>query len=100
MRRTAFPSVATRPTGPELGAQLALAQPHDTDDEQLLTLLAAESRQLAYQQARVWAVEAEIASRNPMPNLPGGARWTAAEIFDSAADEIRAELRLTRRAAE
>jgi hypothetical protein len=75
---------------PELGA---------VPDSQLLELLTAESKRLAYQQARVWAVLAEIAHRDPTPNLPPGARWTKEQIFESAVDEVRAELRLTRRSA-
>ena len=91
--------LARRPTGPQLCAELALIESHATTDEQLMDQLSAEWRQLAYQQARTWTVMAEIAVRDPMPNLPGGARWTTQEIFDSAVDEIRAELRMTRRAA-
>ena len=91
--------LAGRPTGPELCAELALIESHSTTDEQLLDQLSAEWRQLGYQQARTWTVMAEIAVRDPMPNLPGGARWTTQQIFDSAVDEIRAELRMTRRAA-
>lgn len=88
------------PTGPELGVRLALLDPHAAGDGQLLDLLSAEYRQLAYQQAQVWAVMAELAVRDPSPTLPGNQRWTAEQIFDAAAEEIRAELRLTRRAAQ
>ncbi|MDT4917495.1 MAG: hypothetical protein QOH89_2195 [Pseudonocardiales bacterium] len=87
------------PTGPELGARLASTDPHDATDLELHELLSAESRQLSHQQARVWAVMAEIAHRDPTPNLVPGTRWTADRIFDSAVDEIRAELLLTRRSA-
>ena len=85
--------------GPELAVRLALIDPHDVPDEQLPQLLNAQNRQLAYQQAQTWATMAEIGQRDPMPNLPGGARWTSTEIFDAAVDEIRAELVLTRRCA-
>ena len=34
-----------------------------------------------------------------MLTVPGGPVWTPDQVFDSAVDEIRAELRLTRRAA-
>ena len=87
------------PAGPELGMRLALIDPHDVDDEQLLEVLNAEDRQLAHQQARKWRVMAEIARRDPFPNLPGGTRWRAGEVFEAAVDEIRAELVLTRRSA-
>ena len=79
--------------------RLAVIDPHGVPDEQLLGLLSAEWRQLAYQQARVWQTMAEIGVRDPMPNLPGGARWSTARVFDNGVDEIRAELLLTRRSA-
>lgn len=87
------------PAGPELCACLAPVELGAVPDEHLFELLGAQSRQLAYQQSQLWAVMAEIAHRDPTPNLPSAARWTADEIFDSAVDEVRAELRLTRRAA-
>jgi hypothetical protein len=90
---------AGRPTGPQLCTELAPLDPHSVADERLPELLSAQARQAGYQQAQVWTVMAEMAQRDPMPNLPGRARWTAQEIFESAVDEIRAELRLTRRAA-
>ena len=100
MSDTGAGGLAGRPTGTELCAELALLDPHTAADEQLLDQLTAQSRQLAYQQAQLWTVMAEIAVRDPSPNLPGGIRWTSEQIFASAADEIRAELRLTRRAAQ
>ena len=78
---------------------LATVEPSAVPDEQLLAVLSAEWRQLSYQQARVWATMAEIGSRDPMLTVPGGPSWTPDQVFDSAVDEIRAELRLTRRAA-
>src|SRR6476469_8071167 len=87
------------PTGPELCALLAPAEIGALTDDQLVELLGAEARQLAYQQARVWAAMAEIAHRDPTPNLAPGTYWTADQIFESAVDEVRAELRLTRRSA-
>src|SRR4051812_31972120 len=69
----------------------------DVPDEQLLELVSAQARQLAFAQARLWAVMAEVAHRDPRPwAVP---RLSAQEIFDCAADEIRAELLLTRRGA-
>jgi hypothetical protein len=99
MSSTTHDGLAAAPTGPELGMRLALIDPRAATDEQLFDLLHAETRQLAYQQARTWAVLAEIATRDPMPNLPPGTSWTPEQIFESAVDEVRAELRLTRRSA-
>jgi hypothetical protein len=60
------------PAGPQLGACLAQVEFAALEDDQLLELLTAEARQLAYQQARVWAVLAEIAQRDPMPQAVRG----------------------------
>jgi len=92
--------LADMPTGPRLGALLAPVEAAAVPDEQLLELLSAQWRQLAYQQARVWAVMAELATRNPMLGVPDGPVWSPDQVFDSAVDEVRAELRLTRRAAQ
>jgi hypothetical protein len=83
------------PPGAGLAVRLAGVAVRSVPDAELLELLSAEARQLAHQQARVWAVMAELATRNPLPNLP----WTAEQVFDSAVEEVRAELRLTRRGA-
>ncbi|MDT4925177.1 MAG: hypothetical protein QOG01_2890, partial [Pseudonocardiales bacterium] len=85
--------------GPALGAVLAPIEVGAVPDEQLLEVLEAEWRQLAHQQARVWAVMAQLATRDPMLGIAAGPVWTPDQIFESAVDEIRAELRLTRRAA-
>jgi hypothetical protein len=90
--------LAGRPTGPELCAELALLDPHSASNEQLMDQLTAQPRQLAYQQAQLWTVLAEIAVRDP--NVAGDADWNAEQIFESGVDEIRAELLLTRRAAQ
>src|SRR3954470_15611440 len=87
------------PTGPQLCALLAPIEVGAVPDEQLLELLTAQSRQLAYQQAQLWVTMAEIAKRNPMLTVRGGPAWTPDQVFDSAVDEVRAELRMTRRAA-
>src|SRR4051812_17028468 len=92
--------LASVPTGPKLVARLAKTEPRAVSDPELLELLSAQARQLSYQQAQVWEVMAEIAVRDPSPNLSSGTAWTQAQIFDSAVDEIRAELCLTRRGAE
>lgn len=75
---------------PELAAEVAAVA-----DDALLDLLSVEWQRLCIQQARVWAVMAEIAARDPMP----GRGLDPDQLFDCAADEIRAELVLTRRGA-
>ncbi|MDT4916175.1 MAG: hypothetical protein QOH89_875, partial [Pseudonocardiales bacterium] len=84
------------PTGPRLSALLETIELGAVPDVDLLAVLSAESRQLAHQQARVWAAMAEVASRDPMPY---GEPWTPDKVFESAVDEVRAELLLTRRSA-
>ncbi|MDT4942648.1 MAG: hypothetical protein QOJ34_2737 [Pseudonocardiales bacterium] len=86
MQSTIPNGLAGAPTGPELCALLASVDAGAVDDVALVDLLGAQWRQLAYQQAQVWAVMAEIARRDPMPNLPSGARWSRDEVFDSAVD--------------
>jgi hypothetical protein len=87
------------PPGAGLAARLADVAVRSVPDAELLELLSAEARQLAHQQARVWAVMAELATRNPLPTRPTAVAWTAEQVFDSAVEEVRAELRLTRRGA-
>ncbi len=99
MHSTIPDGLADVPTGPELCAEIASVQLGAVPDEQLLELLSAQWRQLAYHQGQVWAVLAEIGRREPLPNLPSGAAWSPEQVFESAVDEVRAELRLTRRAA-
>ena len=90
--------LSSAPTGAGLGALLAPIDVAAVPDIELLELLIAETRQLAYQQARQWAVMAELANRAP-GNLPGADAWRPDEIFEAAVDEVRAELVLTRRGA-
>ena len=92
---TALSSV---PTGAGLGALLAPIDASAVPDVELLELLTAETRQLAYQQARQWAVMNELANRAP-GNFPGAELWQPDEIFEAAVDEVRAELVLTRQGA-
>jgi hypothetical protein len=89
--------LASLPAGPRLAAHLSLVELGAVPDTDLGSVLAAQARQLAHQQAHLWATMAEIGNRDPMPNAVP--RWTPEQIFDSAADEIRAELLLTRRGA-
>jgi hypothetical protein len=92
--------LASVPAGPQLSELLARIELGAVPDDQLHDVLGSEWRQLAHQQARVWAVMAEMGHREPQLDLPDGQRWTPQKVFESAADEIRAELCLTRRAAE
>ncbi|HEX3335453.1 MAG TPA: hypothetical protein VHS54_03265, partial [Jatrophihabitans sp.] len=80
--------VATMLPGPRLGVVLAPVEVGAVPDVRLLEVLAAEWRQLAYQQARVWAVLAELATRDPMAGLPGARAWTPERVFESAVDEV------------
>jgi hypothetical protein len=98
MQEALFDRLAAIPPGPRLGVLLAHLPARAASDLQLHDLLAAQSRQLSFQQAQVWQTMAEIGVRDPMVSELGE-RWTPEEVFESAVDEIRAELRLTRRAA-
>ena len=89
--------LASVPAGPALSTRLSRVELGSVPDTDLGSVLAAQGRQLAHQQAQLWATMAEIATRDPMPNAVP--RWTPEQVFDSAADEIRAELLLTRRGA-
>jgi hypothetical protein len=93
------PPLGSVPTGTALGSRLAGLDVRAMPDAELWEVLSGEARQLAHQQARVWAVMAELATRNPVPNVPEAVAWTAEQVFDAAVEEIRAELRLTRRGA-
>src|SRR3954452_789900 len=96
----AFPEgLADVPTGAALCALLAPVDARVVPDERLLEVLSAQYRQLAYQQAQVWATMAEVTSRNPMANVPDAVLWSREQIFESGVDEVRAELRFTRRTA-
>ena len=86
------------PAGAELGALLAPIDASAVPDVDLPELLTAETRQLAYQQSRQWAVMAELANRAP-GNFPGAELWRPDEVFEAAVDEVRAELVLTRQGA-
>src|SRR3954453_18070927 len=66
----AFPEgLGDVPTGAALCALLAPVDARVVPDERLLEVLSAQYRQLAYQQAQVWATMAEVTSRNPMANV-------------------------------
>jgi hypothetical protein len=92
--------LAGMPPGPELAALLARIDVSAVPDDRVHEVLGAAARQLAHQQAYLWSTMAEIGGRTPQLDLPDGRQWTPNQIFDSAAAEIQAELRLTRRSAE
>src|SRR3954452_14431321 len=89
---------STVPPGPVRATLLAPVIAADVPDLELMELARAEYEQLSYQQARVWAVLSEAANRAPM-NLPAASAWTPDQVSRFAADEVRAELRLTGPAA-
>src|SRR5260221_347762 len=64
------------PTGPELCAALAAFEPAEVGDDQLLSLLAAQTRQAGYQQVPLSAVLAQLGRRPPtlIAHLPRSAR--------------------------
>lgn len=80
--------------GPRLGAILASLHREALSGHDLVVVLRARARQVAYEQAQLHADMAEIAHCAD----PGHER--SIEILEYAADEIRAALSLTRRAAE
>ena len=82
-------------TGPKLAKRLAQVELGSLPDEALMDYAHAEFRQLASQQARVWAAFAEIARRAPLA-FDSAAGWTQGQRFDSAASELVAELRVSK----
>jgi hypothetical protein len=90
--------LAAVPAGPKLARLLPRIELRAVPDEQVGGVLAAEYRQLAHQQARAWQAMVEVLQRHRW--LEVELRLTPDRVFDSAASEIRAELGLTRRAAE
>ena len=85
------PGLGVVAPGPWLRALLAGIDPSTVPDERLLEVVSAQVRQLSFQQAQVWAVLAELATRSPVQNVPDAIAWTEDQVFDSAVDEVRAE---------
>src|SRR3954465_5821287 len=92
----AFSSI---PPGPGLGVRLSMVDVGALPDEQLLDFVHGQSRQLAFQQHQLWAAIAEVAHRAPA-SLPDVEGWTPERVFDSAASQLTAELRISRATAE
>lgn len=79
--------------GPELAARLASIDRDTVTDYELVTLLQARSRQVAHLQAELYADMVAVAQAQQETK-------GAEVVFEFAADEIRAALSWTRRAAE
>src|SRR3954452_11862234 len=82
-------------TGPKLAKRLQRGELGALPDEQLLDYLHAEVHQLSQQQARVWAAMSEVGRRAPL-RFDHDDAWTPERVFDSAASEIVAELRVSK----
>ena len=87
------PGLADLPPGPELGALLAGIDVSRVPNARILDVLKAESRQLAHQQARLFAAMAEV-GRCESPDSPGAVA-RAAEPLPEAIHEIGPALAVT-----
>jgi hypothetical protein len=81
-------------TGPTLARRLASIELGSLSDDDLLDFAHAEFRQLAQQQARVWAAFAEVARRTAVP-FDGMGVVTPEQAADAATQELVAELRVS-----
>ena len=90
--------VAAMPPGPELAAALDALAPELVCNDDIDDVLVACSRQLAHAQGWMLGVLAEVVCRLPFAG-PGEVRRGDAPV-PYAADEVRAALVWTRRAAE
>ncbi len=86
------------PPGPGLAAALDTVGLAGVPNDQMLEVLAAQHRQLCHEQARMAAVLAEVGRCTGYPEPGEVSRLAAPERY--AAEETRAALRWTRRAAE
>src|SRR3954467_4251710 len=92
----AFSSI---PPGPGLSLRLSMVDVGALPDDRLLDFVHGQARQLAFQQHQLWEAIAEVAHRAPatLPDLEG---WTPERVFDCAASQLTAELRISRTTAE
>jgi hypothetical protein len=90
--------LAGMPAGPRLAAALARIDPTRVPNNDLLALLAAQSRQASHEAARLLGVIAEIGRANP--TFDDAAVDRLDHPVPYAADEVRAALAWSRRAAE
>jgi uncharacterized protein DUF222 len=86
------------PPGPELAAALARIDPTQVPNNDLLTLLTAQYRQANHDAARLLGVIAEIG--RAIPTFDDGAVDRLDRPVPHAADEVRAALAWSRRAAD
>ena len=86
---------ATLRTGPKPAKRLAQVELGSLPDEAVLDYLHAQVRQLAFQQAETWAAMAEV-ERRAASAYAGDTEWTPERVFDCAAYEIVAELRVSK----
>ncbi|RZT85143.1 uncharacterized protein DUF222 [Pseudonocardia sediminis] len=86
------------PPGPDLACLLGVLTPALIPNDDIDDVLVAQSRQLAHEQARMLALLAEVVCRRPFAG-PGEVR-RGVDPVPYAADEVRAALVWTRRAAE
>ncbi len=91
-------ALADIPAGPRLAAALARIDATRVPNNDLLALLAAEARQAAHEAARLLGVIAEIGRATP--TFDDGAVDRLDRPVPHAADEVRAALAWSRRAAD
>ncbi|MGB8995603.1 MAG: hypothetical protein WCC65_09880 [Pseudonocardiaceae bacterium] len=84
--------------GPELGALLAGIDVHAVTGADAVEVLRARARQLAHEQARLLATMVEVGLCDPDAGAGEVSRLVESPLY--AADEIRAALAWTRRAAD
>lgn len=90
--------LAVMPPGPGLAAVLGSIEPAQVPNDRMLELLRAQYRQLCHEQARMAAVLAELGRCSGFPRPGEVHRLPEPDRF--AAEESRAALRWTRRAAD
>lgn len=90
--------LAALPPGPELSAALGSIERSEIPDDRILEVLAAQYRQLCHEQARTAALLDEVGRCQGYPRSGEVSRLDTPGPY--AAEETRAALRWTRRAAE
>lgn len=90
--------LAGMPPGPELSALLAGLNLATVCNDDIVEVMIAQSRQVAYEQARLFAAMNEVIHCRPFAGPSEVRRGEAPEQY--GADEVRAGLSWTRRAAE
>jgi hypothetical protein len=93
-----FAALASIPAGPRLAAALARIDVNHVSNNELLALLAAQSRQANHEAARLLGVIAEIG--RAAPTFDDDAVDRLDHPVPYAADEVRAALAWSRRAAD